>query len=295
MLELLEEHTCYVPHAAVAGFLGAAARAAGEPNLGVLIAPMMNAANYGSFGDYVLGADNLEQSLERAVNALRYHSTGDRMSVSVRGETLRYSYFFALSGRSGYDIVAPAAAGVLLSVLRAYLPHNWRPLHIQLNIGKPPQAGLFEEVFRCPVHFNATAVTIVTERQNLFAASRRGAQSLVTIEDVKRERGGEAPLDVQDIIIQQIHAQLLGGDISLDRVAQSMDTSVRTLQRELNRLGTNFRTLTNAVRIRRAAELLEHTNGSITTVSAEMGYSSPANFARAFKKITGVQPKRFRS
>ncbi|WP_274532984.1 AraC family transcriptional regulator ligand-binding domain-containing protein [Bosea sp. Root483D1] len=82
-LELTEGRNCFIPHAAVIGFVKAAARAAGEPNLGLLMAPMMNAANYGCFGRYVLGADTLRQSIERAIAALCYHSTNDRMSVAV--------------------------------------------------------------------------------------------------------------------------------------------------------------------------------------------------------------------
>ena len=72
------------------------------------------------------------------------------------------------------------------------------------------------------------------------------------------------------------------------------DTSIRTLQRELNRAGSDFRSLARAVRIGRAAELLRHTNGSITRVSAELGYSSRAHFARAFRRVTGSGQREFR-
>lgn len=95
--------------------------------------------------------------------------------------------------------------------------------------------------------------------------------------------------------MEQIRAQVLAGSVSIDSAAQSMDTSIRTLQRELSRAGTDFRSLANAARLQRATELLRHTNGSITRVSAEMGYSSPANFARAFRKATGDGPREFRT
>jgi AraC-like DNA-binding protein len=294
-LELTEDRNCFIPHAAVIGFLNAAAKSAGEPNLGILLAPVMNASNYGSFGHYVLGADTLGQSIERAIAALCYHSTDDRMSVATVGDEARYSYVFALSGRAGYEIVASAAAGVLLSVLRAYLPADWRPLRIELDIDKPHQIGLFEDVFQCPVLFNAPAVTVVMERHHLHAAPRRASWSMITIEDVRRDRRGGAPRDLLDVVVEQIRAQVLTGGVSIDSAALSMDTSVRTLQRELNRSGTDFRSLANAARIQRAAELLRHTKGSITIVSAEMGYSSPANFARAFRKATGRGPREFRS
>lgn len=294
-LELTGGENCFIPHAAVIGFVEAAARAAGEANFGILITPMMNAANYGSFGRYVFGADTLGQAIERAIFGLCYHSTVDRMSVATVGDEVRYSYVFALAGRPGYANTACAAAGVLLSLFRAYLPPNWRPLRIELDTDRPSQTGLFDDVFQCPVLFDAPAVTVVTERHHLSAMPRRALWPIVTIEDLARDRRGGAPRDLLDVIMEHVRAQVLTGRVSIDSVAQSIDTSVRTLQRELNRAGTDFRNLASAVRIRRATELLRHTNGSITRVSAELGYSSPANFARAFRKATGNGPREFRS
>lgn len=294
-LELIEGANCFIPHAAVLGFIEATGRAAGEANFGALIAPMMNVANYGSYGRYVFGANTLGQALKRTIDGLCFHSTDDQMSVAIVGDEVRYSYVFALAGRSGYANTVCAAAGVLLSLFRAYLPPDWRPLRVELDTKRPAQIGLFEDVFQCPVLFSAPAVTIVTERHHLFATPRAASRPIVTIEDVARDRRGSAPRGLINVLLEQIRAQVLTGRVSIDSAAQSMDTSVRTLQRELNRAGNDFRSLATAVRIQRAAELLRHTNGSVTRVSAELGYSSPANFARAFRKVTGSGPREFRS
>jgi len=296
-LELIEGENCFIPHAAVIGFVEATGRAAGEANFGVLIAPMMNVANYGSYGRYVFGADTLGQAIERAISGLCFHSTDDRMSVAVVGDEVRYSYVFALAGRMGYGYgnTAYAAAGVLLSLFRAYLPTRWRPLRIELDTDRPSQTGLFEDVFQCPVLFNAPAVTIVVERHHLSAAPRRAPWPIVTIEDVARDRRGGAPRELLYVVVEQIRAQVLTGSVSIDSAARSIDTSVRTLQRELNRAGTDFRRLAGAAKAQRAIELLQHTNGSVTRVSTELGYSSPANFARAFRNATGSGPREFRS
>lgn len=294
-LELIEGENCFIPHAAVIGFVEATARAAGEVNFGALIAPMMNVANYGSFGRYVFGADTLGQAIERTISGLCFHSTDDKMSVALVGDEVRYSYVFALAGHTGYGNIACAAAGVLLSLFRAYLSSDWRPLRVELNTDRPSQAGLFEDVLQCPVLFNAPAVTVVTERHHLSAAPRRARWPIVTIEDVARDRRGEAPRELLDVVVEQIRAQVLTGSVSIDSVARSIDASVRTLQRELNQAGTDFRSLASAARAQRAIELLRHTSGSITSVSAELGYSSPANFARAFRKVIGSGPRDFRS
>jgi transcriptional regulator GlxA family with amidase domain len=52
--------------------------------------------------------------------------------------------------------------------------------------------------------------------------------------------------------------------------------------------------MANAMRTRRAIELLGQTKGSVTNISMVLGYSAPAHFARAFHKATGLSPKSFR-
>lgn len=294
-LELIEAENCFIPHATVLAFVESIARATGEANLGVLIAPMMDIARYGSFGRYLLGADTLGQAIERSIAGLPFHSTNDRMTVAIVGDEVRYSYGFALAGHRGYDNVGCAAAGVLLSLFRAYLPRDWRPLRVELDTDRPLRSEPFEEALQCPVHFNAPAVTIVTQRHHLSAAARHASWPTVTIEDVARDRRGGAPRNLLGVIVEQIRAQVLTGSVSIGSAAQSMDTSIRTLQRELGRAGTDFRSLVSSLRIQRATELLRQRNSSITRVSAELGYSSPANFARAFRKATGSAPREFRS
>jgi AraC-like DNA-binding protein len=226
--------------------------------------------------------------------ALRYHSTFDRLTVARSGDEVRYSYSFALAGSHGYRAIASAAAGELLSLFKAYLPNNWRPLRVELDIETPSQSSHFEDVFQCPVVFNAPAVTVVMEQHHLTAASKRPSRSMVTIEDLARDRRGGAPVNLLDVAIEQIRTHLLGGIVSIDEVARAMDTSVRTMQRELSRAGTDFRSLTSTVRIQRATELLQDRNVSITNVSEDLGYSSPAGFSRAFRKATGLGPREFR-
>lgn len=47
-------------------------------------------------------------------------------------------------------------------------------------------------------------------------------------------------------------------------------------------------------RVVRASELLRDTSLSILQVSLDLGFEHPNNFARAFRRVTGVSPTRFR-
>lgn len=295
-LEAIEGESCFVPHSAVLRLIETAARAAGEANFGLLMAPQMDVANYGTYGRYVYAADTLGAAIGRGIEALPYHSTGDTMALVMRGDEARYSYGFALAGSSGYAHVANVAAGALASVCRRFLSDRWRPLRIELDIPRPRHAARFEEMFRCPVVFDAPIMTVVFDRGHLGARGPAPAASpLLTIADVARDRRAGAPRDPLGVIAEHIRLQVRGGSISIDSTARAMDVSVRSLQRQLNRDGTDFRSLVNLARAGRADELLRHTDASITRIAAELGYSSPANFARAFRSATGQNPSALRA
>ncbi|MGF7160609.1 AraC-like DNA-binding protein [Rhodoligotrophos appendicifer] len=295
-LETIEGESCFIPHAAALRFIETAAHAAGEVNFGLLMAPQMDVANYGTYGRYIYAAETLGLAIGRAIEALAYHSNADTMALDIRGDEARFSYGFALAGRTGYHHVANVAAGALLSVCRHFLSANWRPLRIELDIPRPRQTAPFEDMFRCPVVFNAPMMTVVFDRNWLDARrSTPAAGPIISIADVARDRRGAAPRDTLGVISEHIRLQLRGGSMSIDSTARAMDTSIRTLQRELNREGTDFRTLANAARAGRAHELLQHTDASITRIAAELGYSTPANFSRAFRNATGMNPSALRA
>jgi AraC-like DNA-binding protein len=295
-LEAIEGESCFIPHAAALRLIDTAARVAGEANFGLLMAPQMDVANYGTYGQYIYAAETLGSAIGRAIEALAYHSNADTMALDTRGDEARFSYGFALAGRAGYHHVANVAAGALASVCRHFLSGNWRPLRIELDIPRPRHTAPFEDMFHCPVVFNAPTMTVVFDRDCLDACGpARAATPVISIADVARDRRGAAPRDTLGVISEHIRLQVRGGSISIDRTARAMDTSIRSLQRKLNREGTDFRTLVNAARAGRADELLRHTDVSITRIAAELGYSTPANFSRAFRNATGLNPSALRA
>jgi AraC-like DNA-binding protein len=81
---------------------------------------------------------------------------------------------------------------------------------------------------------------------------------------------------------------------TLEEVAERMHVSVRTLKRRLTERGTTFSALLDQVRRERATLLLRAGELSVDEIGARLGYSDPANFARAFRRWTGSSPRAFR-
>lgn len=85
-------------------------------------------------------------------------------------------------------------------------------------------------------------------------------------------------------------------DLALDDIARRVASSRRQLQRAYAEIGdTTFRDHLTAVRMRRAAELLEARSLTVREVAHRVGYRQPAQFAKAFRRRHGLAPSDFRA
>ena len=295
-IELIEDRDCFIPHVTMTDFLGEIERRTKEQHIGLMIAPHLSFEAYGCWGDYVLASDTLEAAIIRASSTIGFHSCGEAIALSIEEGMARFAYFSAARGSPAYPHIASGAAAVMLNLCRSFASPAWKPSRIDLDIARTGPAARFEETFGCPVIFDAPATAVCFDAGLLGAArSRSSRKRLMTIEDLARARLDPTSRgDLVGVISAQIWTQVLAGAVSLDGAAHALDIGRRTLQRSLQEHGTDFRSLGNAIRARRAVELLRGTDASITDISTELGYSAPANFSRAFRKATGVAPENYR-
>lgn len=295
-IELIEDRDCFIPHMTMTGFLGEIERRTKERHIGLLVAPYLSFEGYGCWGDYVLSARTLGEAITRAATTIGFHSCGEAITLAVEGDVARFAYFSAARGSPAYPHIASGAAAVMFNLCRSFASPTGRPLRIELDIARPRDTVLFEDTFGCPVRFDAPAAAICFPAWLLRAERPRPQTSrMMTVEDLARARLEPASRgDLIGVISTQIWTQVLAGTVSLDGAAHALDLSKRTLQRALQDHGTSFRDLGNTIRARRATELLRGTRASITEIAVELGYSTPANFARAFRKATGLAPEEFR-
>ncbi|MEJ8574265.1 AraC family transcriptional regulator [Microbaculum marinum] len=294
-LEAIGDPDAFMPLAVLSRFVHAIERHARQPDFGLLVAPHLSIRNYGCWGSYLLGADTLAGVIERAIRASRFHSSDESVRLDVANGVARISYPSAAKGQKGYPHIACGVVGILLSICREYLPAHWRPLRVELDFPMPNRPSEYEEQFKCPVWFDAAAPAVCIDAHQLsLSKNRSDTRRLLTLSDVAGSRERLRDPDFSAIVAEQVRHQLVAGGGTVDSVARTLDLSVRSLQRELHRCGASFRDITSTVRTRRAAELLRETDVSITQISADLGYSAPAHFARAFRKVTGRSPRDYR-
>lgn len=80
----------------------------------------------------------------------------------------------------------------------------------------------------------------------------------------------------------------------LERLADKLNMSARTLRRKLQLEGNKYSLLLEEARRRDALKLLGNRGLEIQKIAELLGYADPANFTRAFRHWTGQSPSQYR-
>ena len=85
-------------------------------------------------------------------------------------------------------------------------------------------------------------------------------------------------------------------DITLEDIADALHISKFHISHLLNnKLGINFNSYINNLRINRACDMLEDTEAKISDISEDVGFGSIRSFNRAFKDTMNTTPLEYRS
>ena len=95
-------------------------------------------------------------------------------------------------------------------------------------------------------------------------------------------------------VLRTLWRQLSGGQLDLASTARHLGLSARTLQRRLHDEETSFGVLLDAFRREASVRLLRDRGLAVEEVAFMLGYSEPSTFYRAFRRWTGLTPRRFR-
>lgn len=92
-----------------------------------------------------------------------------------------------------------------------------------------------------------------------------------------------------------VRRELSSGQCTVGDCADSLRTSTRTLQKRLNRTGIKFSDIVLEERMKLAKHALVWSEYSLDEIAFQLGYAEQTSFGRAFKSVTGLTPKAYRS
>lgn len=192
----------------------------------------------------------------------------------------------------GHMLILKLAHGLLSWLARQEV----RVREVGFAFPRPQYALDYAVVFPAPVTFDQPASSITFDFENLAPLQSRTASELDQfLENAPREwiftRSRE---HTQALRVRSYLSQTQWEQATLDEASRALHMTPRTLIRKLRADGTSFQSIKDDLRRDIAIGLLSIGEKSVEEIAHEVGFSSAANFHRAFLKWTGNTPSAYR-
>ena len=102
------------------------------------------------------------------------------------------------------------------------------------------------------------------------------------------------PANLEGRLSAALAPYLASGHPPVGLAAEIAGTSVRSLQRRLDRMQTSYTELVERLRFEQAVLLLRDSDLKILEIAIALGYGDASNFARALRRICGSSPRELR-
>jgi AraC-like DNA-binding protein len=202
---------------------------------------------------------------------------------------------FALPGRQ----IAEMSLGNLCGVVRAIANRqDLSPKLVRFQHNRPASISMHEQVFRCPIEFDADRTEVLFDEQILDLKTNRSLRifkSLVGFYIKNRiDRMPVYDASTTTTVGLAIPSMLGTGQCRIEAVAEALGVHSKRLQRDLANEGTNFSEILDKVRENIARRLLVESDIPVERMAGLLEYSATAPFTSAFKRWTGQSPLVFR-
>jgi len=291
----LEEPNARLPTELMREILERARSLTGEPGLGFYLGLQKRVSFYGFVGYAAMSASTLREALELAVRFTPLVTTALSLRLQQHGEIAALIIETHDDMGSARDIATLSLLIGLWQIGSALTGHELTG-RIDFAMPEPSYFSRFAHILpaqRTRFDQPATQLVFASEELDLPLVAPDPAALRVL-----QKQGEEALLALGfDSTLEQRVRRMLpltDGFRSLEEVAVALAISPRTLKRKLANRGTTFSELLDRERCERALLMLGAAHHSIDDIAQRLGYSTPPNFVRAFRRWMGTTPAAYR-
>ncbi len=191
---------------------------------------------------------------------------------------------------------AEVGMGLTARLLREIIGAPQLLKRIEFSHSQRAPLEAYDAFFSVPVHFNSADNAFVLEPTALDKNPAKHNKELFAFIQARLDlvRKRLVINDHLSEVRQAIAENAERSDYTAQSVAKRVGMSLRALQRHTAERGTTVRRLLDEAREANARELLGDRRLSVEEVGFLLGYSDERAFRRAFERLTGQTPARFR-
>jgi AraC-like DNA-binding protein len=275
----------------------------GDPLLGLHVGEQVHFEAIGIVGFTMQNSPTLYTALERAAHYQNMYSSMVTITLHQQGETAtaRFSplpVFVNTYPQAARQSVESSMAFAVKAVQKLS-GKRINPTVVHFAFPAPVRSYLprYEGLFGSVLVFEETQNELLFAARDLMAPVLSYNQSLYQLLDEEAERQLHASRQGQPFseqVRRVMVKRLQDGYMGIEQVAGELNTSIRTLQRKLNREGHTFGQVLEGLQQAYALRYLQESSLTIAEVGYLLGYGEPGVFTKAFKRWTGKNPSEFR-
>ncbi len=175
-----------------------------------------------------------------------------------------------------------------IELIRVLTKSNWMPDRIMIQ---SYQSDIFQSLLDRPVQL------FIRQDKTALLVPEDMLRTKVTVPTVFSSQ--PVPLvewhtSFTDSVFTALQPYVKEHVLTVPKAAALLKLSPRTLQRRLMEENTSFRQLKDSLMFSAACELMA-SGHSLTYIASQLGYANLSHFSRAFKRISGITPKLYKS
>ena len=269
-----------------------------DPAIGVRAAIQhFNPVYWQSLGLALLCSTSVRDALERVVRYFTMLTDAGAVELIENKKSLMFiGHPLDKPEEIGYEAMEFGLMA-LLSLLREIFPdETLNPLEIRLLRPISSAHPDFAKLFGCPVSFGSAYELMSFDLSIVDRILPASNKSLAEYQDSYSEEFVKlnCGTDIRTGVKSCIRRLLPSGEPTLTKVASSLGTSERSLQRRLHAERTGFRELFLETRKEMALHYIEQDQHSLLEIADLLAFSDHSNFSRAFKQWSGLSPTGYR-
>jgi AraC-like DNA-binding protein len=280
-------------------FLEEAALVCGDRFFSLKLAPIQGWHLLGPIWQLIRRAKTVGEVLRTLAAYLESHAStissplmDDDLGISICFEA-RWDPKWGRSLNASRVQVVELACAISVHEIRRLLGSNWRADQVQFRHSAPENPRPLQQVFGDKLRFNQDV--------NALRVSKADCElPIAVIPDrptiaAQYETPADLKLDIPFLleVDRAIRLLLNREEASVDRVAESLGISPRTLQHRLKQSDTTYQTLLDIARIDLAVEYLNDSDLNVLAISERVGFTDAAAFSRFFKKHLKMSPREY--
>lgn len=269
----------------------------GDEDLGLRVAEYSSQAAFDVVAHLATHAPTLRDAIALCVRFQRILMEGTVLTLREDGDSATVRCEFPRSTLRGDRTLAEFAMGGFARMIRIFAGHNAKLRAVSFEHARPPHARAYARAFGGAERFSQPFTGVEFDRALLDRRQLHHHPELYSVLHGEAETKLEQMARGQSFV-DRVKQYLLSVPPrrmpDMSGVARDLGLSTRSLRRRLADDGASYKAIVQSVLEIRATQMLGDPNRTIQETAAEMGFSDPAAFQRAFKRWKGMSAGQFK-